>query len=455
MIRFLIPVSIAMAVTAAAYFSGFFSRSILKGLAERLRSIIPGCRSKLTELVDPAVLKNVADDLSVSKLLDSIKQRLLPETEDVWLPEPSPLIDMSTLNCRVRWTKLIEDTAVCDTLSVDICGKIQTEAENRDTILQITILDVTDQESDPKIIKAKVPQWSSPDRPDPSEFSYKAELGKLPQEVTVLSEWTTVAQLRFDWLLFPRKGNRNLQFITSVLSTGSGHELARAKCTFICDNPCFGYLNLQENIERTNILAVALAFGVSAADNKLYDCEVELIKNWARDNILENSDQVSEKDEHKLNKALENTIDFFRSGNKLDTSEICEEIVTIAPVAQRYDILELCLYVARAKGSAAAEELALLKDMADWLEVDPERFRIMMDKVLPVDMHEVRDVEAILGITSDMSKDRVRTHLNKEYSKWNSRVTNADPDIQTQADQMLKLIAEARTQYTSDPIVSK
>jgi tellurite resistance protein len=211
-------------------------------------------------------------------------------------------------------------------------------------------------------------------------------------------------------------------------------------------------MNLQENIERTNILAVALAFAVSAADNKLYDCEVELIKNWARDNILENS--ASDKDERKLDKALEKTIAFFRCGNKLDTYDICDEIVGIAPVAQRYDILELCLYVAQSKGSVTAEELTFLKNMASWLEVDSDRFRIMMEKILPVDMHEVRDVETILGITSDMSKERVRKHLNKEYGKWNSRVTNADPDIQTQADQMLKLIAEARSQYTADALVS-
>jgi 23S rRNA U2552 (ribose-2'-O)-methylase RlmE/FtsJ len=110
--------------------------------------------------------------------------------------------------------------------------------------------------------------------------------------------------------------------------------------------------------------------------------------------------------------------------------------------------------VAQSKGSVTAEELTFLKNMASWLEVDSDRFRIMMEKILPVDMHEVRDVETILGITSDMSKERVRKHLNKEYGKWNSRVTNADPDIQTQADQMLKLIAEARSQYTADALVS-
>jgi len=454
MIRFLIPVSIVLAATAAVFFSGFFSRSGRAGLAKRLRLGIMGCRSKLMELVDPVVSRNLTDELSFSRLFDYIKLRFFREAERERLPESSPLIDMNALNCRVRWTKQIEDTAVFDTLSVDICGTIHVESDLLDTILQISILDVTDGESGAKVVQAGVPQWSSPGGPDPSAFNYKADLGKLPQQDTVLSDWTTVAELRFDWLLLPYKGSRNLQFKTSILSADSGKELANARCMFTCENPSFGYINMQENMERTKILAVALAFAVSAADNKLYDCEVELIKNWARDNVLENSGQMSDKDECKLDKALEKTIGFFRGGNNLDASKICEEIVEIAPVAQRYDILELCLYVAQAKGSASAEELAILKDMADWLEVDPERFRKMMDKVLPVDMHEVRDVEAILGITSDMSKDRVRTHLNKEYSKWNSRVTNSDPDIQTQADQMLKLIAEARTQYATDTLVS-
>jgi hypothetical protein len=88
--------------------------------------------------------------------------------------------------------------------------------------------------------------------------------------------------------------------------------------------------------------------------------------------------------------------------------------------------------------------MALLKNLADWLEVDTNRFREMVEKILPVGMHEARDQEVILGVSADMSKEKTRKQLNKEYNKWNSRVTNPDPEIQHQADQMLKLIAEAR-----------
>ena len=443
MIKFLFIVSIMSAASVALLFPG---------IAGRLRHKALGYWSKLLELIDGTQFRDAANQRRMPEKFSKIKSRFLHQTMPDRSRESSSPINMRTLNCRIQWTKLEEEKSIYDAFSIEICGTIQAADDNCDTTLQISIMDVTEGQANPKVVQSRLPQWSSKDGPEPSSFSFRARLGKLPQQVTTLSDWTSIAQIRFDWLMFPRKGKRKLQFTTSILSSDSSQQFARAQCVFACENPMFGYIDLQENGERTNILAVALAFAVSAADDKLYDCEIELIKNWARDNILDNS--ASDTDERKLDKALEKTIAFFRGGNNIDTCKICDEIVGIAPVAQRYDILELCLYVSQSKGSVTAEELTFLKNLAEWLEVDSDRFRIMMEKVLPVDMHQVRDVETILGITSDMSKEKVRKHLNKEYSKWNSRVTNADPDIQNQADQMLKLIAEARSQYTTNALTS-
>ena len=93
-----------------------------------------------------------------------------------------------------------------------------------------------------------------------------------------------------------------------------------------------------------------------------------------------------------------------------------------------------------------AKQLALLKKLADLLEVDADRFRSMMEKIIPAGMHEDGDVEIALGVTSDMSNEQTRRHLNKEYLKWNARVTSSNPKIQNQADYMLKFIAEVRTE---------
>jgi tellurite resistance protein len=378
-------------------------------------------------------------------LRDSAGQKKFPvscSTQHDQLAEPSAPPDMRKFNCRAQLTKQEEGNCVVDAFNVQIGGTIHTPCDMYYTTLQITIADVTDEGCNARPVHSRVKQWHSDDSP---VFCYTADLGKTPTKLTTLSDWTSVAQLHLDWLMFPQKGNRKLLFSTSILSRKSTEELACAAFTFCYENPEFGYIDLQENIQRTKTLAVALAFAVSAVDGKLYDCEIELIKNWARNNV--DISQASDKARNSLEKALNKTVAFFSAGNHLNIYDICTEIVEIVPIAQRYDILDLCLQVAQANGVASSEEINLLKNLADWLEVDPKRFRSMVEKTLPVDMHETKDQEVILGVSSDMGKEKTREQLNKEYIKWNSRVTSSDPAIQNQADQMLKLIAEARRQY--------
>ena len=119
----------------------------------------------------------------------------------------------------------------------------------------------------------------------------------------------------------------------------------------------------------------------------------------------------------------------------------------IAPIAQRYEILNFCLHVAGADGVAATEELDILARFAGWLAVDEDRFRAMVEKILPVGMHEVEDMEIVLGVRPEMSKEKARQRLNRQYRKWNARVTHFNPEIRTQAGHMLKLIAQTRNEY--------
>jgi len=371
---------------------------------------------------------------------------------------------LSTFNCRVQLTRQKRDDSVFDAFTIEVAGSIQTAGDNDYATVQILISDVTDGPGKAKPVLSGISNfelWHGlPARENTAKmavppvnfprpvFCYRADLGRLPNRVTTLSDWTTVAHLNLDWLLFPHKGKRVLRFGVSLLSGQNGQspghltaELAYAERLFICENPDFGYVDLQENVHRTKSLAVALAFAISAADNKLYHAEVQVIKQWAIANLLPSGSIGT-----KLEEALDHAVRFFQKGNQLDIYKVCKEIVELAPVSDRYDILDLCLQVARAKGTVAAEELTVLKYIATWLEVDMDRFREMMEKLLPVNIHQVKNTEVILGITPNMGRENTRRQLNRYYRKWNSRVTNADPEIQAQADQMLKLIAEARSQ---------
>ena len=354
-------------------------------------------------------------------------------------------LDLNSLNCRIQQTICREGSSAFNAFSVEICGSIHAPSNGFRAGLKVSILDITEGLKKTMPVRAKNSQSQSEELKD---FCYNADLGKFPNKVTVLSEWTNVAKLRLDSILLPRSGRRILQFSVSIISAENKEVLAESQCIFEHDNAYFGYIDLKANIERSKTLAVALAFSVNAADGNLNDPEVGFVKNWARENI--NKPGTPENAMKKLEKALDETVIYFREGNLLNTYDICTEIAEIVPLAQRYDILELCLNALKASGSVASEELGLLKDIVKLLEVDNEKFRSMMEKIIPLDMLDSKDYEAVLGVTSDMTGETARTHLNREYAKWNSRVTNSDPKIQCQADQMLKLIAEARTQYSKN-----
>lgn len=442
----LIPLLILLVACTAAVFSGLIDRRTLVENINRCKRKALTCLSLLTGLAQGIKSKGPVGQLKQSgSSADFISGTSCDTQPDQRLDLYAPC-DMDVLNCRVLISELKDGDNVYGAFGVEICGSIHAPDDMRNATLRITIHDVTGGASAEPVLAASR-QVTVPSGPDTREFSYMAELGRLPREVTKLDDWTAVARLRSDGLLFPRRGRRMLQFNASILSADGGRELAEANCKFVYDNPMPGYLDLQENSERTKVLTVALAFAVSAADGKLYDCEIELIKRWAWENVLDNKESGSDQSCAKLEKALSNTVAFFIEGNKLDTFKLCEEIADIAPVRQRYELLDLCLRVATAKGSVTAEEMAMLKQLASGLEVDATRFRTMMEKILSLEMREVMDINDLLGITADMSREGTRRHLNHEYRKWNSRVTSANPQIQSQADQMLRLISEARGQY--------
>jgi uncharacterized tellurite resistance protein B-like protein len=270
-------------------------------------------------------------------------------------------------------------------------------------------------------------------------------MGKLCRQTGVLEDWTVVAQVSPEWFVLPRQGSRRLQGNVAIVSSQTGARLASASCIVTFENTEIGYLDIEDNIQRAKTLAVGLAFSVAAADNELPDSEVLVIHGWVRTNF--GSAHASAAARLELERALQKTTAFFRRGGRLNVADITREIAEIAPMIGRVEIMDLCLRVAGAKGQVTGAELNLLKDIAGSLAIDRARLRAMIEKILPVHMHASQDAEIILGVTEEMSKDEARHQLNREYAKWSSRVISSDPTIRRQADQMINLIADARTQY--------
>ncbi len=351
-------------------------------------------------------------------------------------------LDLNVFNCRARIGRQPEGESWKSVIVIDVCGTIQAPADGHEVELRVTLQDVTDAESEslPVLNRPK----HGPLNPS-SHFSYRCDMGRLCHQTTLLEDWTAVGQMSPEWFVLSRCGQRQLKCATSVASRSTGEQLASSDCVITYENTEPGYLDIEDSIQRAKTLAVGLAFSVGAANGHLLDPEVNVIYAWAKTNF--GSADASTGARLELERALQKTASFFRHGGTLNVEQICGEIVEIAPVIGRIDILDLCLRVAAAKGQVSTAELQLLKNLSDWLQVDRARLRTMVEKILPVEMHQGHDAEMVLGVTAEMSQDEARVQLNREYAKWSSRVISTDPSIRRQADQMLKLLGEARTQY--------
>jgi hypothetical protein len=342
------------------------------------------------------------------------------------------------LNCTCLAEKDLDGETI---FTVRIRGRICADQPGRRVNLSVKFDDFTDNGPQAAAVYVKPVDgcW-----PEPKPFEFICDLGRLNETETEIPDWLSVARIKTSMMVFARRGTRRLLLNGSVLCQDTGKKFAGCRSVFEFENNEYGYIDVAENIERSRALAVTLAFFLCAADGKMYNREIENIKNWARSHIEPKSDRRIQK---QMERALRKTVRFFKRGYKINTASLAGQLAQIAPAAERYQIIEMCLSVVGSKGFVSAGQIDMLKKLAVWLDIDPAKFRDMAERLAPANTHQVKDMELIFGLDAQMTREQTRERLNNEYRKWNARVTNIDPAIQNQAEQMLNLITQARARY--------
>ena len=265
---------------------------------------------------------------------------------------------------------------------------------------------------------------------------------QLPYAISIINQWMSIVTIPIDALTFPRQGLRKLQFNVVIKDT-----TASATKIVNYNNKSIGYLDENDNRAVFEQKAVELAFAVSVADSVAHQNEAIVIKNWIKRRIRVAADYEKNETKTRMNDAVTRAYQIFIDGESHDIYEICEELMSVATTAERYEVLELCLQVAKADGVAEQEELDIIDKLAELLEIDKDRYRLMRDKVLPITMMndaDVVDIDKLLGITSDMDIHEQEKHLIKEFKKWNSQVEHKSAEIRKQAEEMLEKIARKK-----------
>jgi len=266
----------------------------------------------------------------------------------------------------------------------------------------------------------------------------------IPYQMSVISEWITFVKIPIDALTFPRKGHRRVEFALQVSGTTASSKTTK---THTSVEP--GYLDANDNRKKFEIKAIELAFGISASDGDVDRAEAAVIKSWIQKRVLMAVDSEKESVKNRLNQAIKKAYANFSEGRASNVQRICVDLKEVATTAECYEVLELCLQVAKADGVAEHGELEVLENLAEYLDLDKEKFRSIRDKHLTVSMmnnSDVMDVNQLLGLHSNMSLAEKKKHLREEFKKWNQLSEHKDPEKRKQAKEMLTLIGQKRAE---------
>lgn len=331
-----------------------------------------------------------------------------------------------------------------DVFSIKVSGVVSVPNDNYPVKMRTHICDKTGGVEIP--VMCMIQEYQ---RAGTTLFEHETGIIEMPYSVTSFKKPLELFVVPIDSLLFSKKGLVNLLFTVQVIDQNN-MRYAMSEVDFTYHNQEDGWEDLEKNTTRVQELTIYLAMYMSKADGIMDKSEGDVIRNWVKKKLNPYDDRTEEEIKKEKSRFNDIIADAYTKAlnDKVTPELLCEEIVNKASTAQRYEILELCLDIVGADNKAEKSELDIVNNLSKLLEIDQGKFNKMKERQLPIKMHvEKDDPCSIVGVTSEMSSEEIRIHINSEYSKWNRRTTHSDPKIREQADEMMMLIAECRKKH--------
>lgn len=294
--------------------------------------------------------------------------------------------------------------------------------------------------------------------PESTCFYQETLVGRMNPGDT-FTDWVRIGVIFPKFLQAPRSGVRKIKVFACLQDTrapmsiyaGWPRDTDGIKWSNIIEEEIEfsdeGYQEESENREEAQGLTVKIAMAVALADGSLADEEGRSIQEWITRTIAPFSDERRDELKERYNNALKEAYEEGSNGN-LSLSPLIDRLGQIGSNKVKFDAIELCLNVMSADGVADTEEMNLIRNIAETLEVDMKEFENLREQAtvsLSVTANSQDDLEALIGIQKDWSKERKRTHLREEFQKWSNRLNSLPEGEERDAAQgMLDNIAVLR-----------
>lgn len=379
----------------------------------------------------------------ISFIWGAIQQGFREKKLDGLLKEVAEERRQNVFQAKVTEDKIEGEDYNWDVFNIKVKGIIEGPHDNFDVKFQVRAFDITDGEETP--VFSTLEEFQAQNS---RVFWYESEIDAMPYSDTIFKDWWTVTKIPKLFLEYPRSGNRKIKFKVVVYDPVSRNIYKEDSITISYQNDENGYLDNADNVEYFEEMLIKTAMLVSASDGDMDANEASIVKSWIQKRLSGYNDHAVADAKERLNSYVKDVYQEIEA-DSIDIYEVLEGIENIASEGEKFELFQICLDVAEADGEADDAELAIIHDIADYIDLDKKQFRSMIEKTLPVTIHVSQaDDETLLGIESSMTNKEVKKHLREQYQKWNARVASNDSATREQAEKMIHLIAEARKKYT-------
>lgn len=364
---------------------------------------------------------------------------------------------LGAFEVRLNEERLGEDASGPLAQVVQVRGLFPVTAPRRVTFVT-SVIDITNEVPAPILCPIDAFQ-----EPGTIVFQHQTEAGVLKPGYGLVS-WSRAGVVIPEILQPPMSGMRTLQVILRVIDAGNPPPIRGGALTefehpgvlwhhsvrfqHVFDGK--GYREAAEHREEAQAIAVKVGVAVAMADGELAKEEGEALKDWILRTITPMSGDRREDLKQLYNRAMKDAYNAAVRGS-LDITPLLGRLNEIGERADKYDVMELCFEVMAADGIAHPAEMALIRELGQTLEMDVDEIAEMRDQRILSLNHEsadAGDVEDLLDLQPDWTRERKLAHLRSEFSKWNGRLnTLPEGSERENAQRMLDLIAEARKKH--------
>lgn len=293
-------------------------------------------------------------------------------------------------------------------------------------------------------------------------FQHATELGPVSEDQGFVS-WVRVGVIFPDLLQPPFGGNREMVAVIRLIDLDDPPAISHGYRGASTDGILWesvlkfshefdekGYEEAAEHREEARGLAIRAGMAVAMADGSLDDSEGDILKGWITKEIAPYDEETRYGLKEQYNATMKAAFVDAKRGY-LSLSDVTARLNEIGEKKTKYDAIELCFDIMAADGVADAEEMKVIRKVAEALELDLDEIEKLRDqKIIGLDtsVSQQASAEELLGIEPDWSDDEIKKHLRAEFQKWNNRLTTLpEGEERENAQRMLDLVSEARKNY--------